>query len=118
MSKQASPTLIGAFVIGAIALVVAGLLVFGSGTFFADRLTWVTYFPGSVKGLRVGAPVNFRGVRIGEVTGIQVLYDENDGSMVIPVVMEVVTGQVTIIAQDPTRERERADVEGLIAHGL
>ncbi len=42
MSKQASPTLIGAFVVGALALVVAGLLVFGSGRFFADRLTWVT----------------------------------------------------------------------------
>jgi len=118
MSKQASPTVIGAFVVGAIALVVIGLLVFGGGRFFADRLTWVSYFPGSVKGLRVGAPVNFRGVRIGEVTGIQVLYDESDGSMLIPVVMEVVTGQVTVIAQDPTRERERADIEGLIARGL
>jgi paraquat-inducible protein B len=71
-----------------------------------------------VKGLRIGAPVNFRGVRIGEVTGIQVLYDEQDGSMVIPVVMEVVTGQVTVIDRDQTRQRERADIEGLIARGL
>ena len=117
MSKQASPTLIGAFVIGAIALVVAGLLVFGSGTFFADRLTWVTYFPGSVKGLRVGAPVNFRGVRIGEVTRIQVLYDENDGSMVIPVVMEVVPGQVTVIDQVDGGDEE-TDIDGLIQRGL
>ncbi|HEX5080305.1 MAG TPA: MlaD family protein [Geminicoccaceae bacterium] len=118
MSKQASPTLIGAFVVGAIALVVIGLLVFGGGRFFADRVTWVSYFPGSVKGLRVGAPVNFRGVRIGEVTGIQVLYDARDGSMLIPVVMEVVAGQVTVIDQDRTRQREGADVEGLIARGL
>ena len=118
MSKQASPTLIGAFVVGAIALVVAGLLVFGSGRFFADRLTWVTYFPGSVKGLRVGAPVNFRGVRIGEVTRIQVLYDEQDGSMLIPVVMEVVAGQVTVIDRGDGPRRERTDVEELIGRGL
>ena len=118
MSKQASPTLIGAFVVGAIALVVVGLLVFGSGRFFADRLTWVSYFPGSVKGLRVGAPVNFRGVRIGEVTRIEVLYDEQDGSMLIPVVMEVVAGQVTVIDRGDGPRRERTDVEDLIARGL
>jgi paraquat-inducible protein B len=118
MSKQASPTLIGAFVVGAIALVVAGLLVFGSGRFFADRLTWVTYFPGSVKGLRVGAPVNFRGVRIGEVTRIQVLYDEQDGSMLIPVVMEVLPEQVTVIDRGDGQGSESAEVEELIGRGL
>jgi paraquat-inducible protein B len=118
MSKQASPTLIGAFVVGALALVVAGLLVFGSGRFFADRLTWVTYFPGSVKGLRVGAPVNFRGVRIGEVTRIQVLYNEQDGSMLIPVVMEVLPEQVTVIDRGDGQHSESADVEELIGRGL
>jgi paraquat-inducible protein B len=118
MSKQASPTLIGAFVVGAIALVVVGLLVFGGGRFFADRLTWVTYFPGSVKGLRVGAPVNFRGVRIGEVTRIQVLYDEQDGSMVIPVVMEVLPEQVTVIDRGDGQQSRRTDVEELIGRGL
>lgn len=118
MSKQASPTLIGAFVVGAIALVVAGLLVFGSGRFFADRVTWVTYFPGSVKGLRVGAPVNFRGVRIGEVTRIQVLYDEKDGSMLIPVVMEVLPEQVTVIDRGDGQQSQRTDVEELIGRGL
>ena len=118
MSKQASPTVIGAFVVGAIVLVVAGLLVFGGGQFFADRLTWVSYFPGSVKGLRVGAPVNFRGVRIGEVTRIQVLYDERDGSMLIPVVMEVVAGQVTVIDQGEGQRASDPDVEDLIRRGL
>lgn len=38
--------------------------------------------------------------------------------MLIPVVMEVVAGQVTVIDQDRTRQREGADVEGLIARGL
>jgi paraquat-inducible protein B len=118
MSKQASPTLIGAFVVGAIALVVAGLLVFGGGRFFADRLTWVTYFPGSVKGLRIGAPVNFRGVRIGEVTRIQVLYNEQDGSMLIAVVMEVLPEQVTVIDQGDTQRSEASEVQDLIERGL
>src|SRR5919106_759320 len=118
MSKQASPTLIGVFVVGAIALVVAGLLVFGGGGFFADRLTWVTYFPGSVKGLRVGAPVNFRGVRIGEVTRIQVLYDDKDGSMLIPVVMQVLPQQITVIDRVGAPQSENREIDDLIERGL
>jgi paraquat-inducible protein B len=118
MSKQASPTLIGAFVVGAITLVVVGLLVFGGGRFFADRVTWVTYFPGSVKGLRVGAPVNFRGVRIGEVTRIQVLYDDKDGSMLIPVVMEVLPQQITVIDQVGAPRSDNTEIDDLIERGL
>jgi paraquat-inducible protein B len=118
MSKQASPTLIGAFVVGASALVVVGLLVFGGGRFFVDRVNWVTYFPGSVRGLRIGAPVNFRGVAIGEVTRIQVLYDEKDGSMLIPVVIEVRPEQVTVIDPVGAQRAESAEIGDLIQRGL
>jgi paraquat-inducible protein B len=34
MSKKVSPTLIGIFVLGAIALVVIGIMTFGTGRFF------------------------------------------------------------------------------------
>jgi paraquat-inducible protein B len=91
--------------------------VFGGGRFFADRLTWVTYFPGSVKGLRLGAPVNFRGVQIGQVTRIQVLYDEKDGSLLIPVVMEVLPEQIRMIDRINGRG-EAAEIESLIQRGL
>ena len=57
MSQKASPTAIGAFVVGAVALVVVGLLVFGGGRFFTDRTRWVAYFDESVTGLTVGSPV-------------------------------------------------------------
>lgn len=70
MSKQASKTLIGAFVLGALGLVVAGLFVFGSGKLFRKVEKAVMYFEGSVQGLQIGAPVMFRGVQIGHVTNI------------------------------------------------
>jgi paraquat-inducible protein B len=118
MSKQASPTLIGAFVIGAIALVVIGLLVFGSGRFFSGSLTRVAFFPGSVKGLRIGAPVNFRGVSVGEVTGIQALYDDKDGSLLIPVTMELLPNRLTIIDPVGTQREESSELPDLIERGL
>ena len=96
MSK-ANPTVIGAFVIGALALLVAGLLLFGHARWFAERNTYIAYFPGSVKGLRVGAPVDFRGVTIGEVTGIRVLFDPKQVSARIPVVMQFDPGRIDVV---------------------
>jgi paraquat-inducible protein B len=44
MRRQASPAVIGGFVVGALVLVVVGILVFGSGRFFADTDRAVMYF--------------------------------------------------------------------------
>ena len=65
MSKQASPAAIGGFVVGAVALVIAGVLIFGSGKFFTHTTPAVMYFEGNVQGLQVGAALKFRGVPIG-----------------------------------------------------
>ncbi len=89
MSQRASPTLIGAFVVGAIALIVIGVLVFGSGRFFADRTRWVAYFDESVLGLTVGSPVTFRGVRVGQVVGIRAQINSDDLTVRIPVILEI-----------------------------
>jgi paraquat-inducible protein B len=69
-SKRASPTLVGVFVLGALAIALAGLAVFGSGKLFRRTAQFVMVFGGSVNGLSVGAPVKFRGVQVGSVTQI------------------------------------------------
>jgi paraquat-inducible protein B len=89
MSKQANKKAIGAFVIAALGLAVAAIIIFGSGKFFAKREQFIAYFQGSVKGLRVGAPVVFRGVRVGEVTKMMIYADRHDRSYIIPVMMEI-----------------------------
>lgn len=70
MSKRVSPTLIGAFVIGALALVASAIVVLGSMSFFSTVYRFVLYFEDSVDGLVVGAPVKFKGVQIGSVEQI------------------------------------------------
>ena len=89
MSKRANATLIGAFVVGAIALAVTIVLVLAGGQLFTEQQQYVMYFKGSVKGLAVGAPVNFRGVKIGTVTNIQLIVDTEELAFHIPVTVEI-----------------------------
>ncbi len=90
MSKQANPTLIGAFVAGAVGLIVAGVLIISGGKLLlTDKTSFVLYFQGSVNGLNIGSPVSFRGVNIGTVTDIQLVVGEKDADIQIPVVIEI-----------------------------
>ncbi|MEZ4598377.1 MAG: MlaD family protein [Syntrophotaleaceae bacterium] len=88
MAGNTNKAVIGAFVLGALALLVAGVLFFGSGKFFADTRKFVIYFQGSVKGLNVGSPVIFRGVEVGSVTDINIVFDPKEMKAVIPVIVE------------------------------
>ena len=89
MSKQANKTKVGAFVVGAIALLIFSLLIFGSGRLFKRTVQFVAFFDGSVKGLNVGAPVDFRGVKIGEVTEIHIYSDPKTLEVKLPVIMDL-----------------------------
>jgi paraquat-inducible protein B len=70
MSAKTHPRLIGGFVLGAIALVLAAIVLLSSGALFQQRDRFVVFFPGSVKGLQTGSGVTFRGVRVGEVVEV------------------------------------------------
>jgi len=89
MSKPIGKPIIGAFVLGAIALAVAGLFVLGGGKFLKKKYIHVMYFDGSVKGLKVGAPVTFRGVEIGTVSNIAIRANPEDLTTRIPVIVEI-----------------------------
>ena len=89
MNKKISPTLIGAFVVGALALVVIAVIAFGSGQLFRKTREFVLYFDGSVNGLHIGAPVKFKGVEIGSVKNILLQLDQNMQVNKIPVIIEI-----------------------------
>jgi paraquat-inducible protein B len=100
MSKQANKSLIGAFVVGAMVLVVVGILTFGSGQFMKELRKYVLYFDGSIKGLSVGAPVIFRGVKVGEVTNIKVRFEGEDFAVRTPVFVEIDPDRFTDVREE------------------
>jgi paraquat-inducible protein B len=87
--KRANPTLVGGFVLGAIVLALVGIAVFGSGRLFRETHPFVLYFTGSVNGLNPGAPVKFKGVEVGSVKRIQVLFEQTAAEVRIPVFIEL-----------------------------
>jgi paraquat-inducible protein B len=102
--------MIGAFVLGAVGLAVAAVLVFGSGTFFEERTPFVLYFDSSVKGLEVGSPVIFQGVEVGTVTAVSALINFETGVVAIPVYIVIVAGRVQVVGEP--------GVKGGVAHEI
>jgi paraquat-inducible protein B len=89
MSRRANPTLIGLFLLGALGIVIAGIAVLASGSWFQRNETFISYFPESVNGLENGAPVKFQGVPVGRITGINIQIDPRDDSFQVPVEFEI-----------------------------
>ncbi len=94
MSNKANTTLIGAFTIGATAIVIAAIIFFGDGRYFQDNENYVMYFDRSVQGLELGAPMKLRGVKVGEVTRIESYVTENSMNIINAVYVRVRRGEV------------------------
>lgn len=122
MSKRASTTIIGAFVVGAVILGVAAVGIFGSGRFFRHLYPAVLFFRGDVNGLKVGAPVKFKGIPVGAVKNIQLSLGEVIGSrdpskpFRVPVVIEL-DGDV-IVQRGLTGSLDRKMIGKLVERGL
>ena len=52
---------------------------------YVQRVSFIVEFDGSVHGLEVGAPVEFRGIKVGNVTHIHLQYNTAEGRVRIPV---------------------------------
>jgi paraquat-inducible protein B len=122
MSKRANPTVIGAFVVGAVVLVTAAVGVLGSGRFFRTIYPAVLFFEGDVNGLRVGAPVKFKGIQLGEVTSILLKLGDTPGgaedkqTQLIPVFVSL--DQANIVARGSTVKPDRETLAQFVKRGM
>lgn len=116
MSQRANPAIIGAFIVGALALLVTLLLVFGSGKLFTRTTRAVMYFDGDVKGLRIGSTMAFRGVPVGSVKEIKAIFDPKEKKFRIPVIVEFVHKTVEPKEMGVTTPQETLEV--LVQRGL
>ncbi len=118
MTRKANPTLIGAFVLGALALAVVTTLLLAGGNWFGERRQHIMYFDGAAQGLQVGAPVVFLGVKVGTVKQIQIGLDQQSRRFLVPVTIELEPHVVRTHGGEPIDLRDRATVRQLVERGL
>jgi paraquat-inducible protein B len=120
LSKKANPTLVGAFVLCAIGLIVVAIIALGNIRFKDDRIHCIAFFSGSLRGLDVGAPVTFRGVTIGRVTNIHINYDRRQSNYIIPVYIDIEQhpDPSVSLAKQPSAENAATAIQQLIDQGL
>jgi paraquat-inducible protein B len=87
---------LGGFVLGGLILAVAAVILVGGMNLFATKTRAVVFFQGSVAGLQLGAPVTFRGVRVGSVQAISLRLNARDLTANIPVFIELESDSVSI----------------------
>jgi paraquat-inducible protein B len=112
MSKRANPTMIGVFVLVAVALVVTGILVLGGLQLFREEMAVVAFFDGDVAGLSVGSPVLFRGAQLGQVSAIKIALDPHNK---IAVYVKIAPKRGP---EAPPRIRTQKDLQPFIDRGL
>jgi paraquat-inducible protein B len=89
--------------------------------------TFVMYFRGSLRGLSAGAPVDLRGITIGEVKSLSVEYEPDGGSLRFPVEVDIFPQRIRGRSRrgdhppgsdEPSEAASRALVDSLVAHGM
>lgn len=118
MSRQANPTLIGAFVLGALILGAVTTLLLAGGQWFQKKGEHILYFEGAAQGLQVGAPVVFLGVKVGTVKRIQLGLDTENHHFLVPVTIEVEPNIVQSRNGDKVDLRDRERIKNLVERGL
>jgi paraquat-inducible protein B len=116
MSKPVNTVAIGAFVTGALLLLFVVAFYIGGNAFRGDIAQGVLVFDGSVKGLNVGAPVAFKGVKIGEVTRVDLIVDTDTYEVVTPVRIRVDVDKIKRRGHE--RDSESMRLQALIDRGL
>ena len=118
MRTRASPTMVGIFVLGAIVIAIIGIMSFGGVSFFVKPQRFIAYFDESAHGLDLGSPVKLRGVRVGRVVDMKVVYNETTNASVVAVVCELSRNIIVDSKGALFNVNDHERLKTMVAHGL
>lgn len=81
---------------------------------YTQKVDYLLNFTGNVAGLEPGAPVTFRGMKIGYVRSVELEIDTRDYSVRVPVMIEIQPERARIVGEDvdsPSRDRMEQFIE-------
>ncbi len=85
---------------------------------YTKKSKWLLYFSGSVRGLTIGAPVEFRGIRIGQVLDVKLQFNMKDVQFKIPVLVEIEPGRLEAEDIGVSASERRELMDRLVEKGL
>ena len=68
---------------------------------YTQETPYLVHFDGSVRGLRAGAPVEFRGMKIGTVSDVRLEIDAATEAIKIPVTLALQPERITVLGDKP-----------------
>ena len=92
-------------------------------TGYTETASFILYFDSSVRGLSVGAPVEFRGIRVGKVLDIRLEFDPTTADAFIPVLIDIELGRVSLLddrlfGAGLSMAERKAHLDRLVERGL
>jgi paraquat-inducible protein B len=118
MKTKSNPTIVGAFVLGAIILTVIGVITLGAVHLFSKPLRFEANFNESVQGLELGSAVKLRGVRVGRVKEVEVRYDHSTRKSTVAVICELDENRIADSSGNIVKITDTAALEKLVTDGL
>ncbi len=123
MGKSSNPVMIGAFVLTAVAITVISIMLLGGAKLFEQKDMFVSYFSETTNGLDIGAPVKYKGVKVGKVEDIRLrIYNHDLRDSTVKVIYSIdinalrrKTGNTNLPLQNASEITERQIREGLRA---
>jgi len=83
---------------------------------YVKKVRWLLNFDGSVRGLAIGAPVEFRGIEVGKVVDLELEFDWEKMTFRIPVVIEIEPDRIKMTGTRTMDKREGNEI--LVEKGL
>jgi paraquat-inducible protein B len=77
---------------------------------------YILHFDGSIRGLTVGAPVEFRGIKIGQVVDIKAQFNQDTLTPLITVLIEIEPQRWEVLGE--AKVDEKTEITTLVAKGL
>lgn len=73
MARDPQKFKLGVFVLTGVALLLAGIIVLGAGSWYRESVTMYCYFDTNVSGLDEGSQIRYRGVNVGVVENVRLV---------------------------------------------
>ena len=85
---------------------------------YARKNRWLLLFDGSVRGLKIGAPVEFQGIHIGQVLDVNLEFDHKKEAFRLPVLIEIEPDRIKAVGDMPGGADNKKFMDYLVAKGL